>query len=111
MRLLLDENLPRRLKRQLAPHDVRTVQDMGWHGIKNGKLLRLAQISFEALITIDQNLIYQQHIASFNLGLLILHAPSNRFSDLAPLITEMIAELTNVRPGTAVHVGSWRKHG
>ena len=42
MRLLLDEFVPRRLKRELLGHDVKTVQDMGWAGIKNGALLKFA---------------------------------------------------------------------
>jgi hypothetical protein len=42
MRVLLDECLPRKLKNDLAGHDVRTVPDMGWAGKKNGELLQLA---------------------------------------------------------------------
>jgi hypothetical protein len=83
---------------------------MGWHGIKNGKLLLLAEKNFDVLITIDQNMIYQQHIASFSLGLLVLHAPSNRFADLDPLLNDILAELVNAQPGTACHVGDWGKH-
>ena len=51
MRLLLDECVPKRLKRALRRHDVKTVQDMGWAGIKNGELLRVADGQFDALLT------------------------------------------------------------
>ena len=36
MNVLLDENLPHELRRELAYHDVYTVQYMGWSGVKNG---------------------------------------------------------------------------
>ncbi len=54
MRLLIDECLPRALKRLLRGHTCRTVQEMAWSGIKNGALLSLAEDQFDALITIDQ---------------------------------------------------------
>ena len=53
MRLLLDECVPKRLKRELLGHEVKTVQDMGWAGIKNGALLKLADGQFDALLTDD----------------------------------------------------------
>lgn len=107
MRLLLDENLPRGLKRHLRPHTVLTVQEMGWNGIKNGNLLRRAQLEFDALITIDGNMIYQQHVASFAIGLIVLHAPSNDVDDLLPLVADIVSELPNLKPGEVVHVGDW----
>jgi predicted nuclease of predicted toxin-antitoxin system len=41
MRLLLDENLPKRLKTDFVEHEIYTVRDKGWNGIKNGQLLQL----------------------------------------------------------------------
>jgi uncharacterized DUF497 family protein len=41
MRVLLDECLPRKLKRSIVGHDVATVQERGWSSKKNGELLRL----------------------------------------------------------------------
>ena len=109
MRLLLDENLPRRLRNHLQPHDVSTVQDKGWSGIKNGRLLRLAQLEFDVLITIDSNMIYQQHVASFAIGLVVLHSPSNRLDDLLPLVADMLREVEMVGDGQVAHVGSSKK--
>jgi len=63
MRLLIDECLPRALKRLLAEHTCRTVQEMGWAGKKNGLLLSLADREFEVLITMDQGFEYQQNLA------------------------------------------------
>ena len=57
MRILLDECVPRPLRRELPGHDVRTIRDMGWAGRKNGELLGLmARVGFEVLLTVDQNL-------------------------------------------------------
>lgn len=106
MRLLLDENLPRRLMRHLGPHEVETVQGKGWSGIKNGRLLTLAQQEFDVLITIDSNMIYQQHVPSFTIGLVVLHALSNRLEDLLPLVPGILTKLGEVKPGEVAHVGS-----
>lgn len=62
MRILLDEDLPRRLAALLVGHDVSTVLRSGWAGIKNGKLLGLAAAEFDVLLTMDQNLEFQQDL-------------------------------------------------
>jgi Domain of unknown function (DUF5615) len=56
MRVLLDECVPRKLKRELANHEVQTVTEHGWSGIKNGDLLKLAEAEFDIFLTVDQNL-------------------------------------------------------
>jgi len=65
VRILFDECLPRRLRLLLAGHEVITVTQAGWSGIKNGKLLALAQEGFDAFITIDQHLAAQQNLPNF----------------------------------------------
>lgn len=64
MRILLDEDLPRRLGRYLIGHDAETVQRSGWAGVKNGRLLALAAARFEVFLTMDQNLEFQQNLAT-----------------------------------------------
>ena len=64
MRLLLDECVPTRLRNALPTHYVSTVVQVGWSGIKNGELLALAATTFEAFITVDKNLPYQQNTAT-----------------------------------------------
>jgi predicted nuclease of predicted toxin-antitoxin system len=61
MRVLLDECVPRALRDELPGHEVRTVAEYGWAGVKNGELLRLAANSFDVLLTVDRNLEYQQN--------------------------------------------------
>ena len=71
MRLLLDENVPKRLKFDFPEHDVATVRDMGWNGIKNGDLLKLMLVKgFQALLTFDKNLQYRQNFLSIQLPFL-----------------------------------------
>jgi hypothetical protein len=74
MRLLLDESLPRKLKARLAPHEVRTVPEMGWAGKSNGALLRLAEPEFDIFLTAAQKLPYQQNLPRFRLQFWFLSA-------------------------------------
>jgi predicted nuclease of predicted toxin-antitoxin system len=63
VKLLLDECLDWRLRQDLPGHEVKTVQEMGWAGITNGRLLALAQRKFQVFITGDRNLSLQQHVS------------------------------------------------
>ncbi len=64
MRVLLDESVPHDLALALTGHEVTTVQARGWAGLANGVLLRAArEAGVEALVTVDRNMEYQQHIA------------------------------------------------
>ena len=73
MRILLDENTPRGVSRILMGHDVRTVPEMGWAAYSNGQLLDEAeQAGFDALVTCDQNLVFQQNLAGRNIAVVIL---------------------------------------
>jgi len=66
MRVLLDECLPRGLKKHLHEHDVKTVPEAGWAGLKNGELLRVASGNVDVFVTIDSNLAYQQTVTGFS---------------------------------------------
>ena len=100
MRILLDECLPRGLRRHLPDHDVATVQGEGWAGTKNGALLRrAAEARFDVFVTIDRNLEFQQHLPGLGLAVVALRARSNDINDLAPLMSEVLALLPELRPG------------
>jgi uncharacterized protein DUF5615 len=63
MRVLLDECLPRGLKAHLSGHEVVTVPEAGWAGMKNGELLKAAAgavRAVDAFVTIDKSIVYQQ---------------------------------------------------
>ena len=80
MKVLLDECVDRRLAREIAGHEVTTAPDAGWASAKNGDLLALAQDKFDAFVTTDRNLAFQQHLPKFSIAVLILRARSNRLS-------------------------------
>ena len=105
MKLLLDECIDRRLAKDLEDHDVKTVPQMGWAGIKNGELLALAEKEFDAFITVDRNLSFQQNLPKFNIAVLVLHAPSNRLADLRPLASKILSTLSAMKKGFAEHIG------
>jgi len=98
MRLLLDESVPSRLRRSLSDHYVRTVVEVGWSGIKNGKLLALAAVDFDAFITVDKNLPFQQNLATLPIALIVLDAVSNELPVLVPLVPALLRELASLRP-------------
>jgi hypothetical protein len=107
MRILLDECDPRPLKRELVDYEVRTVVEMGWSGKKNGELLRLMrQEGFTILVTTDQNLRYQQNLQQAGVAVVVLVAPSNKLSDLLPLISDARNALNTIVPGEVIEVGS-----
>jgi hypothetical protein len=100
VRVLLDEQLPRRLARHLTGHDVRTVQQQGWAGLENGELLRLAAADgFEVFVTTDQNLEFQRNLAQAGLGVVVLVAPSNALEDLLPLVPSLLGVIPRSHPG------------
>lgn len=104
MRVLLDECLPRKLKHDLSGHDVATVLEMGWRGLKNGVLLRLAETTFEVFITIDQGLRYQQSLQRTKLAVILLTAPNNRIETLRPLVPRILATLDRIQSGEMIRI-------
>ena len=77
--MLLDECVPRPLMRDLVGHDVRHVVDMGWSSKRNGELLQLMVAEgFEALLTVDQSLEFQQNLRAAGVGVVVAFARTNR---------------------------------
>ena len=105
MRVLLDECLDQRLRFELAGHDVHTVPEMGWAGTPNGQLLALAEEQFEAFVTLDLNLPYQQQLAKYRLAVFLLRAPTSKLSDLQPLMAYLRSQLDAAQPGQVRVIG------
>lgn len=105
MRLLIDECLPRDLKRLLTRRQCRTVQEMGWSGKKNGELVSLAEAGFDVLVTIDQGLGYQQNLANRQIAVLVFDGRSNQIEDLEPAVPAALSALEIILPGRVVRVG------
>jgi hypothetical protein len=105
--VLLDESLPRQLKRELAGFEVQTVPEVGWAGKKNGELLRLANERFDVFVTMDRRLPAQQNLAALRLAIVILLARSNNIEDVLPLVGELKTTLERPSAGGVVRIGSW----
>ena len=106
MRILLDENIPVDLAAELGGHDVDTVVGLGWAGVVNGELLTRASGRFDAFLTMDRNLEFQQRISALPFGVIVLRAPSNRLTHLRPLLPAILGILTALAPGELRHAGA-----
>ncbi len=97
MKLLLDENLPKQLKIDFSNHQVFTVADMGWAGIKNGQLLQLMiSNNFDAFLTFDKNLQYQQNFLKYPITVFVLSAKINTYKELT-ILSPKILSLINTK--------------
>ena len=105
MRLLLDENLPKWLKFYFPDHEVFTVRDKGWNGIKNGELLQLMHAdNFDALLTFDKNLQHQQNFIKYPITVFVLTAFNHTYELLKPLTPVINQILANnvLQPGPVI---------
>ena len=85
-------------------HNVKTIAEMKWTGTKNGDLLKLAEVGFDVLLTVDQGIPFQQNLAGTNLALVVIVAPSNDIKDLRPSMPEVLRVLISIQPGQTVRV-------
>ena len=104
MKVLLDEDIPVRLRLYFRAAEVETVEYRAWKGLKNGALLRVAQEHFDVLVTMDNNLPDQQPLRQFDIGVAILRAPGKTLEDLAALVPKLERLITEIRPGDAVRI-------
>lgn len=100
MRILLDESAPKRLKGWFPGSKINTAIEMGWGGVKNGRLLQSAAESFDVFVTADKSLPHQQSLAGLNLGIVVL--PTNHWRSLQPFKTRLLDAVGTVSPGKVV---------
>jgi predicted nuclease of predicted toxin-antitoxin system len=94
MRILLDECVTKRLKPHLPLHEVATVTEKGWSGLKNGQLMNAASAEgFDVLLTIDKNLQHQQNIGKYPLIVVILNSPSSKLEMLVTFLPSFEKQL------------------
>ena len=99
MKILLDECLPKRMAKLLPGHDVKTVGQMNWLGLTNGRLLDAAA-DFDLFITVDKNLVKQQQLDGRRLSVIVLRVRSNKIEDISPLVPQILTVLTDHKPAT-----------
>jgi hypothetical protein len=107
VKLLLDHCVPARFAAELSGHEVHAAVALGFELLRNGALLRAgAEAGFDALITVDQNLRYQQNLATLPLAVVVVCAVSNDINELRRLTPQVLAAISVLRPRTLVEVSS-----
>ena len=102
MKILLDESVPHVVQIRLNHLAIRTVQDMGWTGTKNGELLRRAEVEFDVFVTADQRLRYQQNLSGRKLAIIVL--PTNQVRAVISMLPAIENALKLVQPGTFIEI-------
>jgi predicted nuclease of predicted toxin-antitoxin system len=99
MRVLLDSNLPRAFAALLPGHRIETTHQRRWSDLDDGPLLNAAEAEFDVLITMDQNLRFQQNLRGRTLRVVLIRAHSNRLTVLAPAAMAVLRALIEMEPG------------
>jgi hypothetical protein len=100
MRILFDHGTPAPLRRALTGHAVSTAYEMAWTELDNGALLKAAEAHFDALITTDQNLRYQQNLSGRRLSILVL--PTTSWPKIRIHEAQVVAAVNALRAGDVV---------
>lgn len=101
LRILLDECVNMRLRREIPRHRVYTVEYMGWKSLQNGELLTAASKQFDIFVTIDGNIPTQQPLERFDIAVFVLKTKSNLLRDLVPFVALIMAAAENPAKGKA----------
>ncbi len=106
----MDEDLPRKLTRDLIGHDVATVTEMRWNGIKNGVLLGLAtSAGFNVFLTADRGIPHQQNMSKVGLAVIVLAVRDNSITTIRVMVPDILAALSDeMQPGSVTVIGDWR---
>jgi hypothetical protein len=105
VRVLLDEQLPVDLAAALEGHNVDSVVRRGWTSITNGELLRRMGTEYDALVTMDRGIEFQQNPATLSVAILLIRAPSNRMVHRLPLVPTILDALPALKPGQLHRIG------
>ena len=106
MKVLLDECVDRRLARDITGHEVLTVPEAGWAGLKNGELLGRAQERFDVFVTVDRNLPFQRNLSAFSIAIVVLRSRTNRLDDLRAFVSQLLTVMPTCKPGEVTWVDS-----
>jgi len=99
VKVLLDENLDHRLRSHLGTHEVFTTSYKGWHGLKNGALLQVAEeAGIEVLVTGDLTLSYEQNLTGRRLAVVALSSVEWRI--IKDYIPKILAAIDTALPAS-----------
>jgi hypothetical protein len=105
-RVLFDENMPRKLRRDLPDFDIRTVQEEGWAGLENGHLLRRASETFDVLFTADQRMRHQQNVAQFEIAVVVVETWDTTLPNLRRFLAEIRQAIDDATAGVVTLIGA-----
>ena len=107
MKILLDECVPKPIKYSLSVegHECSTVPEAGFSGRTNGELLSLAESKFEAFVTLDKGVQFQQNLAESRIAILLIRSRSRRVEDILPHIAACLLALRSIKPGQFIQIG------
>lgn len=106
MRILLDSNLPRAFATLLPGHHTTTTHQRRWSDLDDGPLLDAAEVEYDAFVTMDQNLRFQQNLRGRRLRIVVIRAISNKLTDLVPVPPEVLMALSEMASGEVRIVGA-----
>lgn len=113
MKLLLDENLPVKLKYRFLEHGIETntVAEKKWNSKKNGELLELLiSEGYTHLVTFDSNLSFQQNFLKYPVPVIVIIAPSNNYATIMQIFSELLVCISNSIIGPNVVIHSAKNH-
>lgn len=105
MKVLLDECVTHYLKRDFTGHEVHTVEEAGFKGLKNGRLLQVASDQYDILVTVDKNLQYQQNLKTIVIAVIVLKAKRSTYPMLKHLMPQVLEAIEKIKPGEMIVVG------
>jgi predicted nuclease of predicted toxin-antitoxin system len=106
MKILFDENLPHGLRHLLPGHGVFTASYMKWSGLENGSFIKAAAADgFDAILTMDVGVEYQQYLPGLAVAVFIIKAPTNKLDDIRPIVPDILSALNHLIPRSLVRVG------
>jgi predicted nuclease of predicted toxin-antitoxin system len=108
MRILLDENVPKKLKRAFHGAVVTTVTERGWAGTRNGELLRQAEGVFDVMVTVDKSIQYQNKFTDKRPVLVTFIVRRNKIESSLPLVPAALAALQTAVPGQVINIAESR---
>lgn len=102
MKILLDECVTKKLKKYLIDFEVFTAFEMGWSGVKNGKLMTLCvESNFDILLTIDKNLMFQQNLDKYNITIAVFDCKSSKIEELINFIEKFKIQIFELKKNRA----------
>jgi predicted nuclease of predicted toxin-antitoxin system len=102
MKILLDECVTKKLKNHLTEFEVFTVSEMGWSGVKNGKLMTLCvENNFDVLLTIDKNLMFQQNLDRYNVTIAVFNCKTSKIEDILNFLESFKKQLFDFKKNKA----------